>query len=200
MNKTTQHKPKFYTAPEIREHLRGRLKTKMFEYLRDTLHLIPPPLKTSNGRGIIALYPESSLKHLQRVLTEKKSGLTFRQVGEKLQDETRKVFEEAQFWREGSGIDREVTRSEMIDILRTGNQPALLLKRKVNAEGRPSLCTGAPDMGKYIAELKVLFHKLDKDKSVETREAIRLKILEAGVMLFSKYKREWMLSDEKTGH
>ena len=55
-------------------------------------------------------------------------------------------------------------------------------------------------MGKYIAELKVLFHKLDKDKSVETREAIRLKILEAGVMLFSKYKREWMLSDEKTGH
>lgn len=100
---------------------------KMFAYIRDTLHLIPPPIKTSKGKGIIALYPECAVRHLQRILKKKDKGATFAEIKEKLKEDTQRVFSETYSLKKQIEMQLNVEKqvsSLIASSLKAGNHPA----------------------------------------------------------------------------
>ena len=77
---------RFYTISQFLQELKGRLNKRMLEYIRDTIHLIPPPIKISRGKGVIALYPHSAVEHIQCVLRERQRGLTYKEIRDALKE------------------------------------------------------------------------------------------------------------------
>lgn len=82
---------RLYSTQEVIKVL-GGLKRKMLDYIRNTLKLIPSPIKVSKGHGMLALYPDTSVKHLKRIMSERKKGLTFLEIKQQLEPDTDKVF------------------------------------------------------------------------------------------------------------
>jgi len=164
---TTFHCKEFYTASEMLKKAGGRLTRRMFEHLRNTLKIIPPPIKQSRGKGMIALYPESTLRHLQQILLEQANGLTFREVQEKLKNETREVFEEAQFWREEFNIQP----IPIEEFLRRADQPASVFKIDVEKKTKER-SKRKSEIQKFQKELKRLCRSWD-GKSMDDLKAIK---------------------------
>ena len=55
------------TTKEFLKAVGWLLSKKMFEYVRDTLHLIPRPIKVSTGKGTVAYYPEFAVPFMKKI-------------------------------------------------------------------------------------------------------------------------------------
>ncbi len=143
---------------------------RMFEHLRNTLKIIPPPIKQSRGKGMIALYPESALRLLQHILLEQANGLTFAESKTKLKDEIREAHEETQFWREEFSI-KAITAEQ---FLKEGDQPASSIKMKLKKDDI-LISKGKAKKGTIKKELKSLCHSWD-GKSMDVLREIKTNI------------------------
>jgi len=99
---------KFYTAMELIEESGARIGKKMFDYLRYFLRLFPEPIKFSNGRGIIALYPDFVLAYFKLILRERKKGASFKAIREILAKEREEVFALCDYVRRQVKLEREI--------------------------------------------------------------------------------------------
>jgi len=168
----TNFKTKPYTIAEFLEALGGKLSKKMFAYIRDTLHLIPPPIKTSDGNGITALYPECAVKHMQRILKKKAKGATFAEIKEEFKEDTQRVFAETNSLKIQYKIQLNAKRSFSILLassLKTGNHPAFNFKSN---DKRVDLET---EIEKIKSEFKKDASKLD-NVTIEALNEFRIKL------------------------
>jgi DNA-binding transcriptional MerR regulator len=120
---------RFYETGELLKIIGNGLTKDMLAYLRDVLHLIPSPIKMGTGRGTKAYYSESSLKHLKRIMKERKKGLTYKQIKEKLKEETTKVFARSDYLRRQFQAERN-SKMQLGRYLIAGSHPDSILKIK----------------------------------------------------------------------
>lgn len=177
------HKVNFFTASEFLKEIGNKLSKKMFAYVRDTLHLIPPPVKTSGGKGIIALYPECAVRFLQRVLLLQSKGKTLTDIKKELKKELDEVFREAKFWREEFTLNKRA-KKEAIEFLREANLPAFPFKLDLKKDDI-IIKTARVDTEAIKQELKKLFRSWDGKSMAEVVE-IKKKIEELENVEFNK--------------
>jgi len=187
---------RFYVTSEFLESVKG-LSQKMFEYLRDTLKLIPSPIKMSEGKGIVALYHESSVRFLKRVLKEKRSGVTYKEIKHKFRDELVQIFSEGEFLRRQFEILKPYITTHSHGLM-ARNQPDIFIKNKHNAI---KIEIGGRGVAENIVELK---RELKGDmkkwdgKSISYLSKLRYKIdeLEKAVAIDRARKTlSWGISD-----
>ncbi|MCK9614982.1 MAG: hypothetical protein M0R48_05705 [Candidatus Omnitrophica bacterium] len=197
----SSNQPKLCSATKILKELGGKLSKKMFEYLRDTFRLIPPPIKRSEGKGIIALYPESVVFYLRRILIKQSKGFTFKQIKEKLKIDTERIFQETDALKRQFELEKEFKR-RLVRGLKTGDHPAFDDGNVIGSANKQS-----EDIESMIEIVKKEFKrqasKLD-DVSIKAIRTLRKKLDELekleGEKKFSQYVIEEItkVANEKT--
>ena len=131
---------RFLTKSDLLKKSGFKEKRKMLDYVCYVHRLIPRPIKSSRGNGIVALYPEFVLPHLKHVVREKEKGLNYPEIGKKLAKETEKVFVETERIRKLFEAERSA-RLDLSEDLRFG---------------RPDFVYSEKGTGKtYIVETKI---------------------------------------------
>jgi len=163
----SQHQVKLHTTKGMLQRAGGKVSQKMFEYMRDTIKLLPSPIKTSRGRGLITYYPESVVRLFLQILLERKGGLTLREIKEKLKAEIAEAFAETEFWRQ----EFSMRAIPVAEYLRAADQPRSSFKLTLK-KGDVLISQGKLEKGKIKIELKALCHSWN-GKSMDTLKAIK---------------------------
>ena len=117
---------RFYTSGAVLKVL-GGLGKKMFEYIRDTLKLIPSPIRVSSGKGMAAYYPECAVNHLKKVMLARKKGITFPVIKRNFAEATEMVFQRSEYLRRQYELEKR-SKVELSRYLMTGDHPYPFIK------------------------------------------------------------------------
>jgi hypothetical protein len=117
---------RFYTSGAVLKVL-GGLGKKMFEYIRDTLKLIPSPIRVSSGKGMAAYYPECAVNHLKKVMLARKKGITFSVIKRNFAEATEMVFQRSEYLRRQYELEKR-SKVELSKYLMTGDHPYPFIK------------------------------------------------------------------------
>jgi len=153
------------------------LGAKMISYLRYKWHMIPPPVKTSNGNGVKALYPQYMETYLKRIVQERRKGLKYSEINEKLVKEKEEAFIETDLLRRFLKADRQA-RLELSASIRS-NQPDIVIHASEGV-GKTSIIVEAK-MQEIKEDLKKHINAWD-GKSLDRLTHIRQKIDELEVL------------------
>lgn len=114
----------FYSVKELMEVCGWKHGIKMFNYLRYHLRFFPEPIRHSQGKGLIALYPYCVVEYFKKIIDERNKGTSFKMIREVLAKEREAVEAECDYIRRQVKLDREI-RADV------GGQ----LKRRILSEG-----------------------------------------------------------------
>lgn len=168
----TYQKMKFLTARDLLKRAGAGVGMKMFEYMRNTMGLIPPPIRKSRGKGAIGLYPVSVLDLLRRIRSEQKRGFTLREIKDRLKERIEAAFQEAAFWRGGHATQSVQLQIEDFCLMK-GDHPASSFKMGLETKSSTLMKKEAKAMK---VELKGMFKSWSGD--VNGLKEIREKISE----------------------
>lgn len=168
---------KLVTSKEILREANVEIGVRMFDYLRNKLKLIPPPIIESTGKGAGGLYTRGVpilLKHIKQAQDE---GVPLRNMKDFLNDEIQKTFHEMdmgrKFWAARKAVLKieKTTASPKADFVmkdrKTGSY--FIIDAKSNETGNLRRETG-----KLKRELKAFFR--DWDGETEPLAEIRRKL------------------------
>ena len=185
----------FYTTQEFLRAVEGKLNSKTMAYLRDTLHLIPRPIKIGTGKGTVAYYSHSAVMHLKKILNKRNKGMTFKTIKRKFKDETVRVFVRCDYLRRQYDIQKEA-RVQATDSLKIKLHPHNIIKSKDSDDN--------DNENRIKAKVKIqnIKKEIIKDitkwngKDTEKLDKIRKKVDELGrlaeSMAFSVYIADYM--------
>lgn len=166
-------KLKFYTTKGLLSILGGRVSQSMLEYIRDTVGLIPSPIKIGTGKGTIALYPDFVASHLQRILAERNQGYDYWEISERFEESTEAISLEMEHWKRFFSAHK-AGKEALLESLRTGNQPASSFKIDLK-DSLPRKAVRKTEKDSFKRELKKLCASWD-GKSMYTLKDMKVKI------------------------
>ena len=98
----------YCTAKELQRE--AKVTPKTFAHLRDTLGLVPKPIKTSSGLGVVGFYPKVVAAHLNKIEALHKKGRSYPQIAVELKEETERLLEQCDELRRSYEFERGVRR------------------------------------------------------------------------------------------
>ena len=98
----------YCTAKELQRG--AKVSPKTFAHLRDTLGLMPKPIKTSSGLGVVGFYPKAVAAHLSKIEALHKKGRSYPQIAVELKGETERLLEQCDELRRSYEFERGVRR------------------------------------------------------------------------------------------
>ena len=153
------------------------LHPKMRDYLHNRVHMFPDGIKWSNGKGVSIYYPTDIIGYCERIRKEKKKGLTYPEIKEKLKTELEVLYAKCDFLKRQFELEKKLRSQASVYIqqsLFTSNgkmvRPDLIIK-----VGEDITIVEEIKINTIKNELKVDFKNWD-GKSTETLYGIKQKI------------------------
>ena len=165
----------FYTAKDLLRRSKVRFSKKIFDYLRDTLHLLPRPLKIADkhGRGTVGYYTANLVSFLKKVETEHKKGKSYPQLALQLSREAEALRVQTDRLRLAYENEKKASR-----LLSSS------LKVAIHPEGKAKQTTTPVSMGVPIEEIRT--GEYAKAEIVDSPEGIKREIAQ----LFGRWDGE----------